>query len=573
MGARELALLATTTAMLAALVYVLTAAGKMYWMKTFANVSRDLIWMSPLANLVWYVVIGWSMLALIALVIGERRGFNFGVWSLGLVFIFSLFLRFTAIHRLSALIFSAGLAMVLLRIFQRAPDAWLRRARYARNGLALAFLAATAWVLIGSRLEHRRTVRALPEPAAGKPNVILVIVDAMRGDVLQTAGYGRRAAPFLDSLAGTGAQFTYAFATAPWTLPSHGTMFTGRYPSRLNATFTEPLDESFPTVAEAFGANGYYNVGFTANLHYTSWESGLDRGFAEWHDFRRSFSQLLRSSELGQLQMILEMLDTPTLPGILRAIGRRQIYVHPKPESHIANAEKSTDRFLSWFDRKPARPFFAFINYYDAHWSYTPPAEYQKRFSESPSLRDLYDGEIAFVDDELRRLFTELRNRGGLENTYVIITSDHGELFGEHNLTTHGNSLYAPAVRVPLIIVGPGIPPARIERAVTLRDLPSTMTQLVGIESTFPGVSLTGHLADSSFQSSPVLAWHGGDPDSWKMVLDDEFHLVRKGELDRLYRYRSDVVEANDLAGIPEFEPHLLRLRSALEQAQAPPRP
>jgi arylsulfatase A-like enzyme len=575
-GAANLAVLTAAVALIAALVYVLTAAGKIWVMGSIANVSRDLVWMTPLSNLFWYFI-GWVGLVLIGRVLGRQRGFHFGVWCLSATFVFSLFLRFTAIHRLAALIFAAGLATVMLGIYRRNPWRWLQRARLARNTLAVMFIVAGVAIPLRDTLARRRAVASLPEPAAGSPNVILIVLDAMRGDILQTAGYGRRVTPFLDSLAATGAIFTHAYSTAPWTLPSHGTLFTGQYPNLLNATFTEPLDGTFPTIAEQLAANGYYTFGLTANLHYTSWESGIDRGFVEWRDFKRSIRQLLRSSEIGQIQMILEIIDATSWRDVVAAIRRHMIYVHPKPESHVPVAGEITDQLLSWHDRRPRRPFLAFVNYYDAHWTYNPPAAYRQRFSDEPGLRDLYDGEVNYIDDELRRLFRELERRGALDSTFVIITSDHGELFGERGRTEHGNSLYAPVLRVPLILVGPGIGPRRVERAVSLRDLPATILQLTGAAGTFPGVSLTGHLADTSFQSSPVLSWYDADRGQWQAYLDDEFHLIRRPGAVELYRYRSDSVEAIDLAGVDSLRPQLLRLGEAMDRAIAehasPPKP
>lgn len=557
-GARALAVLTATIALLAAVIYVLMAGAKMYVQGQFANVSRDLVWMSPLSNLFWYFA-GWVALVAIARIIGAQRGFAFGVWALLAMFSFSLFLRFTAIHRVAAIIFAAGVATVAVRVYRQAPDVWLRRARVTRNALGAAFLVATV-VVLGRRALSQRE---LPPAVAGAPNVLLLVLDCVRGDLMQATGYARGITPFLDSLALRSAHFANAFSTAPWTLPSHGSMFTGEYPGRLNATLRIPLDDTHPTIGEHFSGRGYYTYGLTGNLHYTSWESGLARGFAEWHDYERSMRQVLRSSEIGQIQMILEIIDASSWRDVVAAIRRHAIYVHPKPEAPVPVAGEMTDTFLAWHAQRPDRPFLAFINYYDAHFPYAPPAPYRRRFGDT-TARDLYDGEVAYIDDELRRLFGELRQRGALENTYVVITSDHGELFGEQGRTTHGNSLFTPVLHVPLIVAGPGIEPHRVSHPVTIRDIPATIAELTGIGVQFPGASLTGYFRDSTFRSSPALAWLGQGEERMVSYLDEEFQLIQQQNREFLFRYRADPLNEQDLIAVDSLRHQLERMRADL---------
>lgn len=565
-GARALGVYASAIALLAALLFVTRAAIRIFGTGIFADVSRDVLWMSPVSNLVWYGV-AWAVFAVAARLVGGERGFEVGVWGLIATFTFSLLLPVTAIHRVAALIFAAGLATALVQVQQRSPQSWFRLARATRNVLAVGFLGANIVMFAGESLATRRAARNLPDARPGSPSVIFLVIDTMRGDVLQSAGYHRRVMPFLDSLAAEGAYFPYAFATTSWTLPSHGSMFTGEYAGRLTTTTTVPLDGSYHTLGEAFAASGFYTVGFTANLHYTSWESGINRGFHEWHDYQRSFRQVLRSSVIGQLQMFIEISDATSWQDVVAALRRHQIMVYPKPEQHAPTATEMTDRFLSWYDRRPTRPFFSFVNYFDAHLPYRPPRDYRTRFTAHPERRDLYDGELAYVDDELRRLFSELRQRGALENTYVVITADHGEHFGGHGELGHGASLYSAVLRVPLVLLGPRISPRRVEHAVSLRDLPGTFVHLAGVSFPFPGVSLTGHLADSSYRSSPVLAQLGTGAEAWQSYTDDEFHLVRRPGGEELYRYRSAPAEANDLARVDSLKPQLLRLRQEMAAA------
>lgn len=568
-GARQLLVLAMALALVSALLYVGTAATKVFVWREFANVSRDLVWMSPLSNLFWFGV-AWAGLLLVARVVRARWRLSFGVWGLAVVFVFALFLPFTSIHRAAALVVACGAATAFTRFYRGHPTEVLRMARVTRNGLTAVFVLATLGAEGALQWQRARAVSALGDPPADAPNVLFLMLDTMRGDVLQSAGYQRRATPFLDSLASAGAYFPYAFSTAPWTLPSHASMVTGDYPVQLRLSKTMPFEGDGTTIGTAFSDKGRYTYGLTANLHYTSWESGITRGFVEWHDYQVSLRQVLRSSLIGQIQLVLDVIDAKSIADVAGAIRRLQIYVHPKPEPHIPIAAGLTDRFLAWFDDRPSRPFLAYLNYFDSHWRYEPPARYRTRFAAQPERRDLYDGEVAYVDDELRRLFHELRRRGALENTYVVVTADHGEHFGERGLFDHGNSLYAPLLRVPLIVVGPGIRPRRVETAVSLRDLPRTMADLGDVETTASGVSLLGHLSDSTYESSPILAQVDREEGREMAYADQEFHLVVHSDgMAELFRYRVDTLELDNLASLDSMRTRVAAVRSAMDSVMA----
>ncbi len=160
------------------------------------------------------------------------------------------------------------------------------------------------------------------------------------------------------------------------------------------------------------------------------------------------------------------------------------------------------DEFLDWLDDNTDRPFFAFLNYFDAHSPYLPPPPYDAAFAPKPKDRwpyktegvaltpsqlqaeiDAYDGAIAYVDDRFGRLLQELERRGQLRNTLVIVTSDHGEEFGEHGVFRHGNSLYDQSLHVPLLMSLAGRIPegGRISAWVSTRDVGATVQQMAGL--------------------------------------------------------------------------------------------
>jgi arylsulfatase A-like enzyme len=198
-------------------------------------------------------------------------------------------------------------------------------------------------------------------------------------------------------------------------------------------------------------------------------------------------------------------------------------------------ADQVRQRFLHWLDDvEEGRPFFAFLNLFDAHAPYLPPTPFDTAFArplprENPmhfdregwewtparvqAEQNAYDGAIAYIDQQLGLLFDELSERGRLANTLVIVTSDHGEEFMEHGVMTHGNSLYAPALHVPLLLALPGRVPEgrRFDAPVSIRDLPATVCDLVGVRADFPGESLARFWTDgtAATDSARVAAGNG----------------------------------------------------------------
>ncbi len=316
-------------------------------------------------------------------------------------------------------------------------------------------------------------------------------------------------------------------SAAPWTLPSHATMFTGRWHHELNVNWMTPLDTSAPTLAEYLGSRGYATAGFVANTISCSYDTGLNRGFTTYDDYPLDYSQPYRTAWLVNHAV-----------GILGDIGTyigRQFDVGPLRPLHESwlspyvlqfkrkGAGSVSLAFLDWLDkrRQPAHPFFAFLNYYDAHAPYVLPNGARYRFGMRPRLprdyiflmeywesidkmklppepiqlaKDSYDNCVAFLDEQLGLLIRELLQGGVLENTWLIVTADHGEEMGEHDLYDHGESLYRGEIHVPLVILPPAgqRTPRVVRETVSLRDLSATILDLTGQAqgSPFAGKSL-----------------------------------------------------------------------------------
>ena len=499
------------------------------------------------------------------------------------------------IHPLAGGVMAAGLALVVTRGLAReriAAARWLRPAVLSAAGLFV--LVAIGFT--GSRwLRERYLLQRLPETAAGAPNVLFIILDTVRAESLSLLGYGRPTTPRLERIAERGVTFENAYAPSSWTLPSHATAFTGRQPYEHEADWHRPLDDRFPTVAEVLTAHGWASAGFVANLSYTTRASGLARGFAHYDDYIPTPAIVLDATWLTR------RIGSWFVPS---SVGGRRLA--------RKNARQLNEAFLSWLDRNDGRPFFAFLNFFDAHDPYPTRPEFVERIGPAPAadgvldgagrwapreprLRnwlDRYDSSIAYVDHHLGLLFEQLDRRGLLDETLIVVTSDHGEQFGEHGLTNHGNSLYLPLLHVPLVIVPPAplravYVPRRDARAVSLRDLPATILDVLGIDDggVLPGRSLLatgGAVPDSSAASDVVVSAltpeEGEDPEGPMTpgeavsIISGGLQYIRYGSgAEELYDLSRDRVQATNLAASPSRAAALRQMRERLEAVMAAP--
>jgi arylsulfatase A-like enzyme len=431
---------------------------------------------------------------------------------------FSLSLLFRSIHPLALFMLALGLA--------RGGSGWIDRHFHVckrLSRLSLPALAATS-LLLGliclTRLvlAERLLIATLPQAPPSAPNVLLVVLDTVRADRLSQAGYPRATTPQLDKLASLGVSFDQARSTAPWTLPSHASLFTGRLPHELRMWEARPLDRSYPTLAEYLSKHGYATAGFVGNTYFCNSWYGLARGFIHYEDFYEdnvlvSPMEALRCSALGR-RIISSMGD---------AYNAR-----PGTANALKDAPRVNRDFLAWLDEHPSRPFFAFLNYIDAHDPYQTPVDESRHFGRHPQspeddrliqdwhkwdksdvspadlelLGDSYDDCLRVLDQKIGELMDQLKERGKFDNTLIIITSDHGEGFGEHGLYLHGQSLYRQETHVPLIMFGPKNIPAgkHVPQPVSLRDVAATVVDQLGLSTScpFPGRSLARLWRDPS---------------------------------------------------------------------------
>lgn len=483
--------LAVTLGVAAGAFQVFAVLFRRHVLGEFTWTSRDIIWMSPLGTSIALFLVALPFALL--LTVWRRRALERIAWALvAAVAALFAFLSVRGLHPLAVLVLAAGLGVFVsgLRV----------RASVLLKSSAVSFLViAFAWA-IAQFQQREAPPRELTTGVGESPNVLLLILDTVRAASTSVHGYQRPTTPQLAELARNGVAFDRAIAPSSWTLPSHGAMFTGVRGSRLSASWRTPLDATHPTIAELLRDRGYATGAFVANYFYTHHESGLGRGFNVLRDFRRSPAQVLWSTTLGQTPFVNRIAWDRTPRALLAALRDFDLRVPSQPTSDRRRAAEVINEFLTWESRRASRPFFAFLNLYDAHDPYDPPAHVRTRFAPDPTPQDRYDAGIAYMDDELGRLFSVMRQRGILDNTLVIITSDHGEQWGEHDLKNHGNSLYMAAVHVPLVIHFPArVPPGtRIQQPVSLTDIGATIADAAGLHAAIPGVSLFRACCDST---------------------------------------------------------------------------
>ncbi len=536
----------------------------------FTHLNPQSAWLAPISYLLLFLLLT-ALLRVLAWRVSPDRMLRWVLlvcMALGGAGVLFLYQR---LSKLAALLVAAGIATQLSLMLARRAGRFVPLARRAVPVLALLVTAVFAGLNGRWLLEERRALAALPAPPAGAPNVLLIIWDTVRAASLSLYGYERPTSPNLQRLAESGVAFDHAYSTAPWTLPSHASVFTGLLAPELSADWRTPLDARPRTLAEVLRDRGWRTGGFAANTYNTSRETGLARGFTHYADyFVFSAGDLLRSSSL------------------MRAIVNRPRWRHALHMDDLPGRKRAPDvdaEFLRWAGRDNGHPFFAFLNYFDAHDPYLPPSPWDTLFGprlpgrdpvlrqvrklsprEVVAERDAYDGSIAYLDQHLGMLLDSLRQRGMLDNTIVIVTADHGEEFGEHGVFTHGNSLYDRVLHVPLVISWPRSVPrgARVDAWISLRDVAATVLDVLGVpsDSLLPGRSLARWwIAPPGLATRPdtliaAVSYASGNPTNYpvshgdmRATFADPLKLIRDGDgAFELYDLRQDPDERHDLS-------------------------
>jgi arylsulfatase A-like enzyme len=449
------------------------------------------------------------------------------------------------------------------------PHAVRRRA--LASSLAMLALAATAAVLVP-------VARRAPRPTLR--NVVIVCIDTLRADHLSAYGYRRQTTPSLDALARRGELFEHASSTAPWTVPSVGSLLTSLYPGQHGAAVAgevRQLDEQTPaqlrpeieTLGDILHAAGFRTALLSGNPYL-------------WGRFQRGF-------------------DT--------AVADHQ------------TAGELTDRAIAWLRRQPRKPFFLYLQYMDLHQPIAPPPAYASHFPVSlggergaehadwsfdrqsdladPEFRRfrahkiaLYDGALLYVDSEIGRLLDALERLGRRDDTLVVVAADHGEEFWDHAEAErqmggdprgvwgigHGHTLYQELLHVPLVVAGPGWDDGRrVPCGVSLLDVAPTVLAALGLppRPAMRGASLARYLpdeGDSAGACAPAAVAAESTaygPDARSLVWSGWKLIERDGTGPALYDLGADPGERHDLAGC---RPRTLAALSGLLDHELAPR-
>jgi arylsulfatase A-like enzyme len=330
--------------------------------------------------------------------------------------------------------------------------------RVVRRGTRARLAVACALALLAPACERTRQ-------AAGPGDVILLVVDTLRAQSLSLHGYERETSPNLEAFARDAVTYERAVTPGTWTVPAHGSLLTGLWPSYHGAervpgdrVLALPVNPEVATLAEILHAHGFRTGGFVANSTYLSRLFGFDRGFQHYFE-----------------------------------------------DFEFVRASAMLSRAGDWLAADPAKAFL-FVNVLDPHEPFEPPPPFDSRFpgrdprfgtmlaklltdgqALTPEVRahflSQYDGEIAYTDQALGAFLARLRELGRYAAALVIVTSDHGELLGEHGLVGHGLEPFEPLVRVPLLVKYPGSRDGgtRIARRVSTLGVFATVLETAGI--------------------------------------------------------------------------------------------
>ena len=346
----------------------------------------------------------------------------------------------------------------------------------------------------------------------GSPSIAVVVLDTLRYDLFA------REFDWLE-----GMWFENAYSTSHWTVPAHGSLFTGLYPSESGVhSQSQSLDCEKPTVAERLHEAGYRTTKYSANLNIHTWDN-WDRGFDEnigpnelqsyYETDTVDFTRRMSQSDKTGLPLYLDLFgacfssDNSTVYSLLDGARRYM-------ESSKNGGAKSVLRRLN--GRSIADPEFLFVNIMDTHVPYYPPEPYRRidhevtannwepfvnGISNLPEVTAAYEDAVEFLGDKYREIFKKLDS----QFDYVITLSDHGEMLGEYDMVEHAYGVFPQLPRIPLVISGEDIPDCTVETPVSLLDVHATIGDLANVSLDSRGQSLL----DDPVPKDRLVEYHG----------------------------------------------------------------
>ncbi|RLE26266.1 MAG: hypothetical protein DRJ65_05845 [Acidobacteria bacterium] len=513
-------------------------------------------WLGPLLALAGSLVI-----QLLANSIGRGRWSRCGMWLALLLFSWVAVRMWTGGDQAARIVhFAQGGWLMLLVVGMNSL--WRHRIHpkptwKALLGSIVAGVIIFSGVVLADRADLKKRIE-IGTTDNGRSDVILIVVDALRADVLGLYGAEPSPSPFLDGLASTGMVFDRAFSQAPWTVPSVASLMSSLYPTTIRPAGKEngwkveggnlvrPLPEDMPWLSTRFRKAGYHTAGLVKN-DWLNGPSGFDRGF-----------------------------------DVFEYVGGTKADGHSAQEL-VSAVQRWSKAYVKARTQKRVDRFFLYVHFMDPHIPYRPPGKHhpeRQRNYEGPldgtagsllqALKDgpgptvadrehlmaLYRGEVAYLDTQLRNLHQVLTEAGLWDvNTIVVFASDHGEQFGEHGTFQHGD-VYRENVHVPLVLFGPNLQTGRLEIPVRLIDVAPTLLELAGLDgfNLSEGRSLTPALLGQSLTPIPVLTEHGGK----RRVTGTTHSLLLRGKKQSVFAVE-DFAEVSQVSSDEAFEaPELL---------------
>ena len=457
--------------------------------------------------------------------------------------------------------------------------------RLQRFALPLWALSLLAVVPLGPLVALKGETARFRDAAADAPNLVVITGDTLRAASMSSYG-GPAQTPAFDAFAARGMRMQRYYTAAPWTIPSLESLWTSRYPPGFSAqasrsqralelTRYSNLGEYFlpgPSIVDALEAQGYQTTAFVTNPAMA---------FQDWlmHEFEQRIvtGVMMKNRTHGWVD------STPLLQGVLGFLGA------PVTERPMDLTWLATRFAHDYLDNIGDRPFLLWIHFLDPHTPYDPPTRFRHgpqvfdylRHDEHPwvvkehaeAVRDLYAGEIRYVDEALSAIMDRLAARGLMDNTYVLFSADHGEEIVERGGFGHGHTLFDEQIRVPFAIVGPGIIPGVIEEPVSALDVVPTLAELLGLEASehWRGRSWVKRLRGqaTSLPAVPIYTQATGllpaSPEPLQAVIEGDLKLIRGIDTQRvrLFDVNKDPAELRDVA--EQHPQDVMRLRRYMD--------
>jgi arylsulfatase A-like enzyme len=395
-----------------------------------------------------------------------------------------------------------------------------------------------------------------PAAAAAPPNVILILVDTLRADKIGIYGYKQRATtPNLDAFAKAGMVWDNTISQDAWTVPSVASLFTGVDPQGHRALnfrqgeqlATDTISDQHDTLAESFKGSGYTTMAYIKST-VISTSHGFSQGFDKF--------EIVGGKDQAWGYSAKELNDA-AIPGIKAAL-------------------------------KAGKPFFAYLHYMDPHSPYKAPEPWYSKYkgnytgpmdgahvqleaafkagtvtpADWQHELALYDAEIEYWDTEFGRLWSELQAAGAAANTVVVVTSDHGEAFGEHQNVFHGN-LYQENIRIPMVLRGPGIKAGRMAADAQSIDLPPTLAEMLKLPKgkAWQGKSMLAAMAGGAGHTDVLYSEYAGHRAGIEPAT--RLKLILGDGACKLYDLRSDPLERTNLCASRPAD--VARIKAAIE--------